>query len=70
MIGYVTAKPCHVSVPCFEIRDLGGAEWSCRCCSGPAFERVTIFLTSLGHLTSMVHHVVQGFQAIQSIPGL
>jgi hypothetical protein len=51
---YVTAEPCRVCVPCFRVRDPGGAEWSRRCCTGPAFGRVSISLTSHGHLNLVV----------------
>jgi ABC-type Co2+ transport system permease subunit len=54
MMWYMTAKFCRVSVLCIEVRDLGGAEWSRRRCIGPAFETVSIFLTSCEHLTLAV----------------
>ena len=51
MTWYVTTEPCRVSVPCFEVCDPGGTERSCRCCTGPVFEGVSISPTSRGHLT-------------------
>jgi hypothetical protein len=51
MMLYVTAEPCRVSVLRMGVCDPGGTEWSRRRCTGPAFMRVAIFLTSRGHLT-------------------
>ena len=52
-----TVEPYHVSVLRIMVCDLGGAEWSHRCCTGPAFERVLISSTSRGHLTlAMTSH--------------
>jgi hypothetical protein len=51
---YMTAEFYRVSVLCIEVRNLGGAEWSRRCCIGPAFQRVSIFSTSCEHLTLAV----------------
>ena len=41
---------CYAS----RARDLGGTEQSRRRCTGPAFVRVSIFLTLRGHLTLVV----------------
>jgi hypothetical protein len=51
---YMTAEPYHVSVLHIGVRDLGGAECSRRCCTDPAFGKVSISLTSHGHLTLVV----------------
>ena len=51
---YVIAEPCHVSVLRIGVCDPGGTEWSYRCYFGPAFVRVSIFLTSREHLTLVV----------------
>jgi len=51
---YVTIELCRVSVLCIRVHDLGGAEWSCRRCTGPTFGRVLISSTSCGHLTLVV----------------
>ena len=54
---YVTVEPCRVSVLRIRVCDLGGTEWSRRCCTNPAFGRVSIFLTSYGYLTlAMTSH--------------
>jgi hypothetical protein len=51
---YMTAEPCCVCVSCFKVHDLGRAKWSCRPCCVPAFGRVSISLSSCGHLTLVV----------------
>jgi hypothetical protein len=51
---YVTVEFYRVSVLCIGVHDPGGAEWSRRCCIGPAFERVSISSTSCKHLTLAV----------------
>jgi hypothetical protein len=54
---YMTAEPYRVNVLHIGVRDLGEGEWSCQCCTGPAFVRVSIFLTSCGHLIfAMTYH--------------
>ena len=51
MMWYVTIEPCYVSVLRIGACDPGGAEWSRRCCTGPAFGRVSISPSTYGHLT-------------------
>ena len=51
---YVTTKPCRVSVLCVEIHDLGETKWSRRRYTGLAFGKVSISLTSCGHLALVV----------------
>ena len=64
---YVTAMPCHVSVLRTGVHDLGMSKWSRRCCIGPTFEKVSISLTSCGHLTLAVvsHGSLQGTGALR-----
>ena len=51
---YMTAEPGHVSVLCVKIHDLGETEWSHRRYTGLAFGKVSISLTSCGHLVLVV----------------
>jgi hypothetical protein len=51
---YMTTEPCCVSMLCIRVRDPGGTEWSRQRCTGPAFVRVVILLTSRRHLTLAV----------------
>jgi hypothetical protein len=54
MMWYMTTKPCYVSVMYIRVSDPGGTEWYRRRCTGLAFVRVSIFLTSHGHVTLVV----------------
>jgi hypothetical protein len=69
-VWYMTAEFYHLSVLCIGVHDLGGAEWSCQRCTGPTFGRVSISLTSHGHLTlaltPVVHHAAWGSQVVWS----
>ena len=54
MMRYVATKPCHVSALCVGVHDPGETEWSCRRCTSLAFGKVSISLTSCGHLVLVV----------------
>ena len=62
---YMIAKPCRVSVLRIGVCDPGGAEWSCRRCTGPALGSVSISLISHEHLTLAVasHGAPRGARA-------
>jgi len=66
----VTAEIYHVSVLRIKVRDPGGAEWSCRCCTGPAFQRVSISLASHRHLALVVtsHSSPHGAEVLFGLP--
>ena len=68
-----TAEPYRVSVLRIGVRDPGVAEWSRRHYTGSVFGRISISLTSRGHLTLAVasHGALRGAgpQATQSALG-
>jgi hypothetical protein len=51
---YTTVEPCRVNVLHIKVHGLGRAKWYHRCYTSPAFGRVSIYLTSRGHLTLVV----------------
>jgi hypothetical protein len=70
-VWYTTTETGCVSVLRNGTRDPGGAEWSCRRCTGSAFGRISISPTSSGHLTLAMTSRGSpcsggGFQAAQS----
>ena len=49
-----SVESSHVNVLRAGVHDLGRTEWSHRCCIGSTLRRISIFVTSRGHLTLAV----------------